>query len=85
MSGSLLVVVAYIAGASWSPHVSFAPLPSLLECARSRTAVAASIQAVARSNSTTSIEVIADGDDVVVRAGAIGREVARISCVPGQK
>lgn len=85
MSGSLLVVITYLAGASWGPASSLAPLPSLLECTRSRILVAASIQAVARSNTTTSVEVIEDGDDVVVRAGAVGREMARLSCVTVQK
>lgn len=84
MPGSLLVV-AYIAGASWGSNISLAPSPSLLECTRSRVSVANSIQRVARSNSTTSVEMVADGDDLVARAGAVCREIARLSCVPSQK
>lgn len=83
MPGSILVVVAYLAGSVWGPSISLSPLPDLLECTRSRSSVAASIQAVARSNTTGGVEVVKDGNDLVVRAGVAGREVARLSCVPG--
>ena len=82
MPGSLLVVISYLAGSAWGPTASFVSLPDLLGCTRSRVAGAESIQMVARSNSTTSVEVIEDGKDVVVRAGVSGREVARLSCLP---
>lgn len=82
MPASLLVVVTYLAGSAWGSSISLAPLPDLLGCTRTRMSVAASIQAVARSNSTAAVDVVADGEDVVVRAGVTGREVARLSCLP---
>ena len=81
MPGSLLIVITYLAGTAWGPNASITSLPSSLECARTRVLVAASIQKVASSNSTTSVEFVAVGDDLVVLVGAIGREVARLSCV----
>lgn len=83
MPASLLVVVTYLAGTAWGPSTSLSPLPSSLECVRARSSVADSIQKVARSNSTAAVEVVADGDDVVVRVGVTGREAARLSCVSG--
>ena len=81
MPGSLLVVITYLAGSVWGPNASITPLPSLLECVSSRAIVAASFHKVARSNSTGGVEVVKDGDDLVVRAGTVSREVARLSCV----
>lgn len=83
MPASLLVVVSYLAGSVWGPSTSFAPLPDLLGCTRIRAAVAANIQKVARSNSTAAVDVVAGGEDVVVRAGVTGRELARLSCLSG--
>lgn len=80
MAASVLIVVSYLAGASWGPLVSLATLPSSLECLRTRASVAASIERVARSNSTAQISTVEDGPDLTVIAGVGGREVARLSC-----
>ena len=80
MAASMLIVITYMAGASWGPLVSITPLPSLLECIRTRAFVAKGIERVARSNSTTQILTAPEKADLVVSTGVGGREVARISC-----
>lgn len=83
MATSILVVVAYLAGASWGPQVTLHEIDGLEACKAMRASISQQIVKTAKSNSTGG-EVTAgdDGDDVVVQA-ASGREVARLSCLGG--
>ena len=81
---TILVVVTFVAGASWGPSVTMTPTSSAEACGLLRWQVARQIANAARTNVHGGATVSKQDEDLLVVSGAQGtREVARITCKSG--
>ncbi|GKT26043.1 hypothetical protein AVHM3334_19885 [Acidovorax sp. SUPP3334] len=81
MAASTLVVVAYLAGASWGPQVTLYDAPGMEACRAMQASVAQVMLKTAKANTTGGAVTLGDeGEDLVLEAGS-GREVARLTCL----
>ena len=78
----LLIIVTFLAGATWGPTVSTQIMPSAQACTTAMTATAHAIQAAAKSNVIGG--AIIENDDAVglkIIAGVNRRIVSVIKCI----
>jgi hypothetical protein len=81
MTATTLVVVVYLAGASWGPQMTLHVLPDVKACRAMQASVAQVILKTAKANTTGGTVKLKDVEDDVVLATASGREVARLTCI----
>lgn len=78
---SVLVVITFLAGASWGPAVSVQPFPSRDRCLEQGARVAQDIAAMAGTNLVGGASVQQNGGAFKVLVNsASARELARLSC-----
>ncbi len=79
---SVLIVITFLAGASWGPAVSITQTTSAKACEALMRDVAQQIASAASTNLAGGASTIkVEGDGLAVMAGAQGsREMARVSC-----
>ncbi|MGJ7579769.1 hypothetical protein ACSFA3_06265 [Variovorax sp. RHLX14] len=81
MTAATLVVVVYLAGASWGPQMTLHDLSDVKACRSMQTSVAQVILKTVKTNTTGGIVNLSDIDEDVVLETASGREVARLTCI----
>lgn len=78
---SILIVVTFLAGATWGPAVTMTPTSSADACAALSLEVTRQIAIVAKTNILGGATIIKDGEELTVVAGPQGtREIARVRC-----
>ena len=78
---SLLVVVTFMAGATWGPQVSMQEMSTSDGCIVQKARIAKQIASVAQTNTIGGgVALTEDGDTLVVVAANGTREIARLSC-----
>jgi hypothetical protein len=81
---TILVVVSFLAGASWGPVVNMTSTSGPEACGALKWEVARQIADVSLTNVTGRASITKQEDELLVVAGAQGtREVARTSCQQG--
>ena len=79
-----LIIITFIAGASWGPVVSSVPMQSLDACNAARVTVAARIMKTAQFNITSEISIKEEGIHSSVTSH-LGRVLASLTCVSSVK
>lgn len=77
----LLIVVTFLAGATWGPQVSMQAMPNAAACTAAMNAVAQTIGATAKSNVNS--EVLIQNDDtkgLKITSGVNQRIMASLAC-----
>jgi hypothetical protein len=78
---AFLTIVAFVAGTTWGPAVTVVPLPSLAACEVMKEKVGETIHKTARTNVNGLLEKVKSKEgDLLITAGQMSREMARLSC-----
>lgn len=81
---SILVVVTFLAGATWGPTVTTTPISNDKACEKLKWDLAWQISNVAQTNTQGGVNVVKDGELLkVVTGGAAARQMATLICRPG--
>ncbi|ABM39717.1 hypothetical protein [Polaromonas naphthalenivorans] len=77
----LLIVVTFLAGATWGPQVSMQAMPNPVACMAAMNAVAQTIGASAKSNLNTELLIQNDGTKgLKITSGVNQRIMASLAC-----
>lgn len=81
---SILVVVTFMAGATWGPDVTMTQVSNAKACDTLRSELAYQIASIAQKNVQGGVSVSNNGDALKVVAGPTGgREMATLTCRAG--